>query len=329
MAFIKSIEYYLPQKELANSDIDKIFPELNINKVAKKIGIEKRHIAAEDETASDMAFIAAEKVLKNYHKSKIDFVLFCTQSPDYHLPTSACILQDKLHLQNVGSLDFNLGCSGYIYGLAMAKGLIAANIANNVLLLTGETYSKHIHPKDKANLSIFGDGASATIVEREFNNIGEFELGTDGKGYENLIVRNGAFRNITDNNPEQISYGSDNIYDDNHLYMNGPEIFNFTIEKVPECINKTLVKNNLMIEDIDYFIFHQANKYMLNHLRMKLDIPKSKFYNDLNDTGNTVSNTIPIALKRAIDSGDIKDGDKVMLVGFGVGLSWGATVIVL
>jgi 3-oxoacyl-[acyl-carrier-protein] synthase-3 len=329
MAFINSIAYYLPQKELTNSDIDKIFPELNINKIAKKIGIEKRHIAAEDETASDMAFMAAEKVLKDYDKSKIDFVLFCTQSPDYYLPTSACILQDRLGLRNIGALDFNLGCSGYIYGLAMAKGLIAANIANNVLLLTGETYSKHMHSGDKANVSIFGDGASATIVERGSENIGEFELGTDGSGFGNLIVKNGAFRNHKEDNPEQKSYGTDNTYDDNHLYMNGPEIFNFTIDKVPECINNTLIKNNISIEDIDYFIFHQANKYMLNHLRMKLDISKGKFYNNLSDTGNTVSATIPVALKRAIDSGDVKSGDKVMLVGFGVGLSWGATVITL
>ena len=325
---IKCIEYYLPIKKFTNNDLKEKFPNTDITKV-EKIGIKSRHISSNKETSVDLAYMAALKVLKQFDKKNIDFILFCTQTPDYILPTSACILQSMLGLNTeVGALDFNLGCSGYVYGLSLAKGLISAGIANNVLLLTGETYSKLINEKDRANRSIFGDAGSATIISNTVSNkIFNFSLGTDGSGAKNLIVKNGGFRYKREQNPEILKYGTDNHYTDNNLYMNGPEIFNFTIKNIPSLIQKTLLSNKFSLEDIDFFIFHQANKFMLNYLRKKIKIPVEKFYIDIESVGNTVSNTIPIALSNVKKRGLINKGDKILIAGFGVGYSWGGTII--
>jgi len=326
---IRTIEVYLPEKILSNKELEKEFPEWNAQKIEQKTGIRERHIASENETALDLGLRAAAKILDNYDKEIIDLLLFCTQSPDYYLPTSACILQDRLGLRtDVGAFDFNLGCSGFIYGLAIAKSFIRTGIANNVLLITSETYTKHIHPKDKGNRTIFGDGAAATIIERsERKGILEFSLGTDGSGYKNLIVPNGGLRNRYDINAKEIDDGSGSIRTDNNLYMNGPEIFNFTIEAVPVVVNQCLKKNQTNLGEIDYVIFHQANLFMIEYLRKKINIPKEKFYMNMLHTGNTVCATIPIALKDCLDNEIIKEGDRVLLVGYGVGYSWGATII--
>jgi 3-oxoacyl-[acyl-carrier-protein] synthase-3 len=328
---ITKIEYYLPEKILTNQELESIFPEWEAEKIEKKTGIRARHIVRENETALDLALKAAIKVLKDYEKEKIDFLLFCTQSPDYYLPTGACILQDKLGLQtDIGAFDFNLGCSGFIYGLAMAKSFIQSGIANNVLLLISETYTKHIHPKDKSNRTIFGDGAAATIIEKsEKERIFEFSLGTDGTGFKNLIVPNGGLRDRYDINAKEINDGSGSIRTRNNLYMNGPEIFNFTIKAVPVVVKQCLEKNKTKLNEIDYVIFHQANLFMIEYLRKKIKIPKEKFYINMLYTGNTVSVTIPIALKDCLDNKNVKKGDKVLLVGFGVGYSWGATIIAI
>lgn len=328
---ITNIEYYLPEKIITNDDLEKEFPDWSSDKIEKKIGIRERHIVKNNETALDLALKAADKVLRNYNKDKVDFLILCTQSPDYYLPTSACILQNKLGLKtDIGAFDYNLGCSGFIYGLALAKGLILSNIASNILLITSETYTKHIHRKDKGNRTIFGDAAAATIVEKsETEQIDEFVLGTDGSGYKNLIVPNGGLRNRYNPSAQEIVDDSGNIRTDNNLYMNGPEIFNFTIKAVPKVVAETLVKNNITLDDLDYVIFHQANKYMNEYLRKKINIPKEKFYLNLLHTGNTVSATIPIAIKDALDNKLIKKEDKVLLVGFGVGYSWGGTIITI
>jgi len=238
-------------------------------------------------------------------------------------------LQDKLGLRtNIGALDFNLGCSGFIYGLALAKSLIKTGLAANVLMVTSETYSKHIHPNDRSNRSIFGDAAAATIVSSDdVENILEFDLGTDGQGMNNLILMNGGMRNRLEGTVNEWVDDSGNARSNNHLFMNGPEIFNFTIEKVPLVVENILKKNNTTLNEIDYVIFHQANKYILNYLRMKLQIPKDKFYINMISTGNTVSSTIPIALKDCRDQEIINEGDKVLIVGFGVGYSWGGTIL--
>ena len=326
---IKAIEYFLPEKILTNAEMENLFPDWSAQKIEEKTGIRERHISHENETSLDLALAACQKLSAKYDLQKIDFILFCTQSPDYYLPTTACILQDKLGLRrNIGALDFNLGCSGYVYGLALAKGLITSGIASTILLITSETYSKHIHPKDKGNRSIFGDGAAATIIEKVTENkIHEFVLGTDGSGYQNLIVCNGSARHKYNYSATEIEDEGGNVRTDNDLFMNGPEIFNFTIGNVPSLVAETLSKNNTSLEEIDYVIFHQANKYMLSYLRKKIKIAEEKFYMNMEHTGNTVSATIPIALKDCMDKGLVNPGDKVLLVGFGVGYSWGATII--
>lgn len=328
MPKIKAISYYLPEKTLTNQIINSDFPEWSVDKISSKTGIYQRHISDKNEFVSDMATDVSLKLFKEYNISpnEIDFILLCTQSPDYFLPTTACIVQNRLGVPTTaGALDFNLGCSGYIYGLALAKGLIDSKIAKNILLITSETYTKFIHPKDKSNKTIFGDGATATLISIEgFAEIMDFELGTDGSGAENLIVKNGAVKNPIQPDVEKADeFG--NIKNDNCLYMNGSEIFNFTSNSIPSLVEKTLIKNNLTKENINLFIFHQANKFILNHLRKKLDIPEDKFYIYLENCGNTVSSTIPIALKEAIKENKVKGN--ILLTGFGVGYSWGSCIL--
>ena len=330
--YIKAISYYLPLDTLSNEKINQSFPEWDIDKISSKTGIRDRHIAASEEFSSDMAFKAAEKLFaeNNINKSSIDFLLLCTQSPDYFLPTTACIVQDKLGLPTTtGALDYNLGCSGFVYGLGLAKGLISGGMAKNVLLITAETYSKFIHPKDKSNLTIFGDAAAATLVSADegFCSIGNFEFGTDGRGANNLIVKKGGmrYRGMDAGTDVVDEYG--NVQNDNNLYMNGSEIFNFTIESVPKLIKEVLRKNLLEADAIGLYVFHQANKYMLNHLRKKIGIPEENFFIYLEGCGNTVSSTIPIALLEAIKQGKAPKDTMALLAGFGVGYSWAGCIL--
>ena len=330
MAFIKAISFYLPERVVTNEELVKEFPEWSVEKVARKVGIYSRHLAASDETAGDLAEKAARKLFEEYqiNPKSIDFLMLCTQSPDYCLPSTSCVLQHKLGIATTaGAFDYNLGCSGCIYGLAMAKGLIAAGIAKNVLLLTAETYNKYLHPSDKSNRSIFGDGAAACLISTEgFAEIGEFSLGTDGSGADKLILKTGASRQRGATGKSIVDEEGHIWYDD-FLYMNGGAIFNFTLDTIPTMLKDVLVKNQLRIEEIDYFIFHQANKFMLDTLRKVCALSKERFYVNLTDIGNTVSSTVLIGLKDCIDNNIIMGGDKVIISGFGVGLSWGGVVL--
>ena len=318
---ISEIETYFPEKKVTNEDLQKEFPEWSPEKIFNKVGVKQRYTASAEETVLELAVKASEKLLKKIDKNEIDFILFCTQSPDYHLPTTACILQDRLGLRkNIGALDFNLGCSGFVYGLSIAKGLIATGVAQNILLVTAETYTKYLRKSDKSNRTIFGDGAVATLIQKdEAKENFQFILGTDGSGYDNLIVRNGGGRNRINKEDEA----------GNCLYMNGQNIFIFTVEKIPVLVKEILEKNNLTENDVDYYVFHQANAHILRKQREILEIPEEKFYINLEKYGNTVSSTIPIALKDALETGKVKRGQKIMLIGFGVGLSWGATIVEL
>lgn len=327
-AYIKAISYYLPEKIVTNEQLVEEFPEWSVEKIAKKVGINERHIAADDETAGDLAFNAAERLIteNNIDKGKIDFILLCTQSPDFFLPSTSCIIQNKLGLSTkCGAFDFNLGCSGYEYGLAVAKGLIIGGIATNILLLTAETYNKHIHPKDKGNRTIFGDGASASLISTDgFAKIGDFVLGSDGSGYDRLIHKTGAMRQfapIKDDHEDE----NGNFFSSDYLFMDGKAIFDFTSDVVPTMIEETLVKHKLTMNDINLFVFHQANKYMINYLRKLIDIDKEKFYVFMENVGNTVSSTIPIALCEAQKENKLHGN--ILLAGFGVGLSYGGTIL--
>lgn len=327
-AFIKAISYYLPEKVVTNADLVKDFPEWTVEKIAEKIGVRSRHIASENETAGDLAVKAAELLFADgkVKKEDIDFVILCTQSPDYYLPSTACIIQDRLSLStSCGAFDINLGCSGYEYGLATAKGFVTTGIASNVLLLTSETYNKYLHPKDKGNKTIFGDGASATVVsDNGFARIGEFSLGTDGSGAENLIVKTGGARTRNMVHDESFDENGNPRCSDN-LFMDGKAIFDFTADAVPKMVNDVLLKNDILMDDLSLIVFHQANKFMINYLRKLLRIDKERFYVFMETVGNTVSSTVPIALCEAQKDGKLKG--KILLAGFGVGLSWGACVI--
>ena len=307
---IIDIAYYLPEEVLTNEDLQEEFENYDAEKVENKIGIKKRHVAKNNETSLDLAYKASLKLLRSNPSYDIDFLILCTQTPNYILPTTACILQDKLKLsKQIGAFDFNLGCSGYVYGLAICKGLISSGTATNILFVTADTYTKYIHKKDKGNRSIFGDGATATLISKSNSlQIGSFDLGTDGSGYDKLIIKNGGTAHQKLDDAQEKIYGDGNVFNDNCIYMNGPEIFNFTIKNVPVLIENTLEVNEQRIDEVDYFIFHQANKFMLEYLRKKIKIPIDKFYIDLEESGNTVSSTIPIAIKKAIDKKRIDCG---------------------
>ena len=316
-AHINAISYITPKKSFSNDDLVEEFPEWNVEKIASKIGIDKRFIADENQSTSDLAVNASEKLFKehNIDRKIIDFIILCTQSPDFTLPTTACIIQNKLGLNtNCGAFDFNLGCSGYTYGLAIAKGLIESGIGHNILLITSETYSKYLSKDDKSNRTIFGDAATATLISHTgLASIEKFVLGTDGSGAENLIVRNSGSKK--------------EINESDRLYMNGPEIYNFTLKSVPKLVEGVLQKNNVLSSEIDLYIFHQANLFMLNHLRRKLKIESEKFYTYMKEVGNTVSSTIPIALYHAMKEDKIKTDNTVLLAGFGVGYSWAGNIL--
>ncbi|RZF58884.1 3-oxoacyl-ACP synthase III family protein [Sphingobacterium corticibacterium] len=326
---IRAIEYYLPDNKVTNLDLLSRFSDYDFEKFESKVGIKTRYWASQHETALDLAVKACEKLFLRVDKKIIDYVIYCTQSPEYLLPTTACILQDRLGLStNIGAIDYNLGCSGFVYGVSLAKALIESGQVENVLLVTAETYSKYLHPEDKSNMAIFGDGASATLIAvSDEDMIGDFLFGTDGSGSNKLIIKNGASKYAFDPNATLLTYGSDNHYTDNHLYMNGPEIFNFTSEYIPKFTGNLLHRNNLSIEKVDYFVFHQANAFMLDFLRKRIKAEKDQFYINLEDGGNTVSNTIPIALKRLLSDIAIDKEYIIAIVGFGVGLSWAGGII--
>lgn len=332
-AAIQGIEYHLPEGVLDNVTLAGEMKGWSAEKITEKTGINCRHIVAEGECASDLAVKAAQKLLATpgCAPESVDFLLLCTQSPDYFLPTTACLLQHRLKLRDTcGALDFNLGCSGFVYGLGLAKGLIETGQAKKLLLITAETYSRHIHPRDKSVRTIFGDAAAATLisaVETESENIGPFVYGTDGTGAENLIVSTGGMRKAVVPEAAETEDESGNRRTVNNLFMNGPEIFNFTLRRVPLVVSMLLESAQLNKEQVDLWVFHQANRYMLDFLRKKMGIPEERFVMSMANCGNTVSSTIPIALRDLQSQGRLHSGMQLCLVGFGVGYSWSATIV--
>lgn len=333
-AGIRAVEFHLPERIESGADLLREFPEWPVGKIEAKTGILRRHIAAAGECASDLAVHAARKLFASgaCTPADIDFVLLCTQTPDYLLPSSACLIQEQLEIPvSAGALDFNLGSSGFVYGLAVAQGLIATGSARKVLLLTADTYSKLLHPADKSVRTIFGDGAAATLVSMTDGtelSLGPFVFGTDGKGAENLIVPAGGMRKLrTAETQAPLSDASGNVRTAEHLFMDGGEIFAFALGRVPGLVKELLAKAGKTAEEIDLFVPHQPNRFMLEALRKQLRIPPERFVIYLEDCGNTVSATIPIALRAAQEAGTLKSGHLVMLIGFGVGYSWGATLV--
>lgn len=329
MAFIKAISIYTPQKCVDNAQLQEELSNCEVAKTAKGVGVESRHIASEDMTAGDMATEAAKKLFAEYgiSKDEVDFVILATQSPDHFLPPTACIIQDKLGIPTTaGAFDFDLGCSGYVYGMAIAGSFVDSGLAKKVLLLTGDTITRFIHPEDN-NRVLFGEAASATIVTGDgFAEIGKFEKGSDGSGADCLIIKNGAARHLAHTGAESVDNEGNKRRDD-YFYMDGATVFNFTIDRVPLLVKNTLEVNGMVAEDINFYVFHQANKFMLNTIRKVCGLPKDKFYVNLETTGNSTSTTVPLGLKDCLEKGTFKSGDKVLVAGFGVGLSWAGTVL--
>lgn len=333
-ARLKAIASHLPSTRLTNEQLAADFPDWTPAKILEKTGIRERRVAAPGECASDLGVEAAEKLFASgaCRREEIDYLIFCTQSPDYFLPATACLLQSRLKLKtSCGALDINQGCSGFVYGLSLAKGLVETGAAANVLLITAETYSKFINPRDRSVRTLFGDGAAASLItaaESERELIGPFVFGTDGTGAHQLIVKAGGHR--TPPTPENAivkEAEGGNYRSEQNLYMDGPEIFNFTIRVLPETVVRLLEKAQLTFEQVDWFVFHQANRFMLEFLRRKMRIPTEKFPVAMEGCGNTVSSTIPIVLEQMQANGQFKPGQQIMLVGFGVGLSWAACML--
>lgn len=324
-AQLGKIAVHLPARIETNVQLAEQFPRWDIPLIQEKTGIAQRHIAAPGETASDLAVAAAEKLFATpadqggIDRSEIDFVLLCTQTPDYPLPTTSCLVQDRLGLSTrCGAMDFNLGCSGFVYGLAVADGLIQSGAAKNILLLTAETYSKYIDDDDRSLRTIFGDGAAATLVSAgDQRTLWGFQFGSDGSGGDMLLVGDGGSRQAEDAiRPRHRKRWK------SRLYMDGPSLINFTVEAVPRLIDEILEANGLSDAQIDKYLMHQATWKMLDQLRNRMGVSADRVPIDMADIGNTVSCTLPILIDRMRRRGDLAAGATEMLVGFGVGLSW-------
>ena len=330
-ATVRAVSVYLPGKILDNAELVRQFGTWTEEKIFSKTGVMRRHIV-DGELVSDLAAGAGEKLFSEHGicPEEIDFLLLCTECPDYFLPATACVVQHRLGLRkNIGALDYNLGCSGYVYGLALAKGLIAGSVAKKILLITADTITRMVHPMDKSTRAIFGDGATATLLEASgHDGLGVFALGTDGSGANKLIMPAGAWAEPS--SPEtrkEIVNRWGNVRTRENLYMDGPAVLDFTLDIAPPCLNEILEKNEVELYDIKLVVFHQGSRMLLEKLREALEIPEEKFVFCLEEYGNTVSSTIPIALRDAEISGRLKKGDRVLIMGFGVGLSWGGTVL--
>ncbi len=323
-AAIGPIAVHFPEKVEDNALLQAENPSWNMEVIAEKTGIKARHIAADDECSSDLAYRAAMKLFQenDVDPKSIDFLLLCTQTPDYTLPTTACLLQDRLGMRtNTGAFDFNLGCSGFVYGLSMADGLIRTGTASRILLITAETYSKLIAPTDRSLRTIFGDAAAATLIEPDSaSSMWGFKYGTDGTGADTLLA-GGGFRN-----PEQGIKPRGRKRWPSDLYMDGPSLINFTVGKIPATVDEILEAANMTSEQIKYYLFHQATFKMLDQLRTTLRIEEESLPIRIEEIGNTVSCTLPILIKQLRDSGELTRGQKNLLIGFGVGWSWAGCV---
>lgn len=328
------IATHVPAYALTNEQLAADFPDWPAEKILDKTGIRERRIAAADETALDLAAGACTALFEREPawRDRVDFLILCTQAPDHILPTSACLLQDRLDLPTrIGALDVNLGCSGFVYGLSLAAGLIATGAARTVLLVTADTYSKYIHTRDKSVRTLFGDGAAATIVtgdEPGSAEIGPFVFGTDGSGGDRLIVPAGGFRQPRDvASAVEVEDRSGNVRSADHLFMDGGAVLNFTLREVPRTYRQLLDKAGLTSDDLSAVVLHQANKFMLDALQKKLGLDDARVPRRYEMIGNTVSSTIPFVLEQEMAARRLVPGSKVVLLGFGVGLSWAGALV--
>ena len=326
-AKIRAVSSYLP--EIVEKNLNIVDERFN-----KKLGVVERHIASDDESASDLAFMAAENLFAEYEidRNETDFILLCTQQPDYLMPNTAPYIQHKLGLsKNVGTMDISLGCSGYVYGLAVSKGLIETGLSKKILFITSSLYTRYANKKDRVVRPILGDGATATWIEgvdEDKESIRAFVFGSDGSRYDKLYIPVGGSRNMPRNNPEVFEYDENHNGRTNYdAYMDGMAITYFTFREVPPLVDAVLDAAKISRADLDYCIFHQANKFMLDYVQKKSKLENVPYYNDITHTGNLVSGSVPYAIEQIITSVDVKNLHNVLLTGFGVGLSWAGCIV--
>lgn len=315
-----SVAAFLPEKELCNEELQVECPNFSPEYASKKLGIDSRHIAT-SETCVDMAYFAVQSLAKERKIDDVDLILFVTQSPDFIMPSMSCVLQGRLGLScNIAAMDVNLGCSGYVYGLSTAVAYLKSGMSKKVLLVTSDTYSKYIKKEDYNNRAIFGDGATATLLAKDaVEHIGPFVFGTDGSGFDTIITYNSINRIGSSESGEILKQG---------FQMNGSAVMHFALQVVPKVVKELLEKNNMKKEDIDYYIFHQGNQYMLKNIQRILKIEDEKLIIQLKECGNTVSSSIPIAIRKGmVDKGINLQGKNVLLSGFGVGLSYAGVIL--
>lgn len=330
--YIKHCEYHLPDKKISNKDLAIAHPEWDVEKAGLKSGVINRHISAPDETALDLAIKAVEILFSNneIEKEQISGIIFCTQSPDYIMPQNSFLIHKHFNFsQDVWSYDYSLACSGFILGISMARGMIETGLAENILLITSETYSKYINPRDRSTNILFGDGAAATIISKcDADSVVDIKISSNGNKFETFYIPAGGSRLPKDettciNETDQ----SGNIKCLEDIHMNGFAVWQFISKNVSKQISNLLSKNNLEVNDIDLFLFHQASKMTLDSLIKMLKIDQDKTFSNIENIGNTVSASIPIALKDAVDAGKLKRGNLILISGFGVGLSWGSIIM--
>jgi len=309
---IEIIEVNLSKKLITSSMLAEEF-QFDLSFIEEKIGVKKLYIS-DGETTSDLAVNAMNKLLlaRPNLRSELDLLIVCTQTPDFQLPHVSALVHARTNLHNgVAAFDISLGCSGFVYGLSVIDALMVQNDWNNAVLITSETYSSIIDPSDRSTKCLFSDAAVATLITRDGSvRVGRFCFGTKGEGYGSLIVR-----------PAVDGIGR------NHLFMDGRAIYEFAVSTIPENIVRTCEINDLDLQSVDYFVLHQASKFVLDSIRRKLNIENpSKFINFMGIAGNTVSSSIPMALKETL-SLHLKPNLKIVISGFGVGLSWASTIL--
>jgi 3-oxoacyl-[acyl-carrier-protein] synthase-3 len=306
-------------------------PQADLAKILASTGVRARHVAPAGLCASDLCAAAAERLLQRlgWERASIDLLIFVTQTPDYVLPATACSLHGRLGLDKAcGAFDINLGCSGYVYGLSVAAGQVQAGVAKRVLLLVGDTISKVVSGEDRSVAFLFGDAGSATALEATAAAPMHFVTGTDGSGAGHLQIPAGMFRAPSTGETREVRIrDGGNLRNDEQLYMNGPEIFNFTIREVPVMISAVLQAASWGIDQVDGFVLHQANKFMLDYLAKRMKLPREKVVVALENYGNTSSASIPLALCEALRGRLAQAPAKLVLAGFGVGFSWAAVAI--
>lgn len=323
---IQGIACAVPDRLVDNLSYSDRFGAENVEKFIAMTGVRKRYVAGDRQCASDLCATAAEKLLDalQWERSSIEAVILVTQSPDYRIPPTACVLQERLGFsEDCLAFDINLGCSGFVYGVWLAATLIAGSHLNRVLLLAGDISNHNLSPDDRSVAMIFGDGGSATALERQAGKKISYCLHTRGKGFRNLIIPAGCLRNRHDYREEPYLNEDGVMRSDLDLYMNGTELFNFTISEIPKSLNEFKKYLNLPETAIDYYFLHQANLFMIKNIARKIGVSMSQIPVSIEEFGNTSVESIPITIVHCLAGQKMMKPLNVILSGFGVGLSWG------